>query len=215
MVVIVDVLRFTTAVTVAVERGAVVLPYRWRDDGAAAYAVANRAELAGMREAGGWSLSPTDLQRIPPGTRLVLPSPNGSALSFAAREQGARTVLAGCLRNGTAVGRAARTEAGPDGVVAVIAAGEQCRRGGVRRASEDLFGAGAVIAAAGGEPSAEARAARDGCTAWDGDLTATESGRELLGWGWDDDVAIAAAVDASTTVPILRADAFIALTPSP
>jgi 2-phosphosulfolactate phosphatase len=207
-VVIVDVLRFTTAVTVAVEHGAVVLPYRWRDDGAAAHAWAHGAVLAGMRESGGWSLSPTDLQGIPAGIRLVLPSPNGSALSFAARELGAGTVLAGCLRNASAVGHAAREAAGADGVVAVIAAGEQWADAGVRPATEDLLGAGAVLAAAGGLPSPEARAAIDAFIAWDGDLAATESGQELLGWGFGDDVAMAAEVDASTTVPVLRGHEF-------
>ena len=82
-VVIVDVLRFTTAVSVAVARGAEVLPYTWGvGDAAAAYARRHDAELAGRREDGDWSLSPTDLLCLPTGSRLVLPSPNGSALSF-------------------------------------------------------------------------------------------------------------------------------------
>ncbi|HUR77913.1 MAG TPA: 2-phosphosulfolactate phosphatase [Acidimicrobiales bacterium] len=209
--VIVDVLRFTTAVTVAVEQGAIVLPYRWRDDGAAAHAWAHGAVLAGMRESGGWSLSPADLQRIPAGTKLVLPSPNGSALSFTARELGAGTVMAGCLRNASAVGRTVRSIAGSDGVVVVIAAGEQWANPGVRRAEEDLLGAGAVLAAAGGAPSPDAAAACDRFASWDGDLLSTESGQELLGWGYDDDVAMAAELDVCTTVPVLRGHSFTAV----
>ncbi|MFV0257688.1 MAG: hypothetical protein ACK5PP_04475, partial [Acidimicrobiales bacterium] len=59
VVIVVDVLRFTTAVTVAVERGACVYPYPWEDGQASAYAEARGATLAGLREEGGWSLSPT------------------------------------------------------------------------------------------------------------------------------------------------------------
>src|ERR1700712_1919176 len=61
VVVIVDVLRFTTAVCAAVESGATVLPYRWADGGAEAYAADHDAALAGRREDGSPSLSPTDL----------------------------------------------------------------------------------------------------------------------------------------------------------
>src|SRR4051794_16254502 len=46
LAVVVDVLSFTTTLTVAVERGITVLPYRWKDDRAAAYAVEQRATLA-------------------------------------------------------------------------------------------------------------------------------------------------------------------------
>src|SRR5438045_5680484 len=82
-VVIVDVLRFTSCVSVACARGAIVLPYEWKDASAASYAAAHNAELAGDREdSNRWTLSPTDLLNIPPGTRLMLRSWNGSALSL-------------------------------------------------------------------------------------------------------------------------------------
>ena len=146
VVVVVDVLRFTTAVSVAIGRGAVVLPYAWAaGDAAAAYARRHGAQLAGRREDGDWSLSPTDLLALPAGTQLVLPSPNGSALAFGAADGDPdATVLAGCLRNATAVARAA---AGHDGPVAVVAAGERWHGdlGPVRPAVEDLVGAGAVL----------------------------------------------------------------------
>ena len=48
-------------------------------------------------------VKPASLADIPSGTGLVLPSPNGSALSFRAATMGAR-VAAGCLRNAMAVG---------------------------------------------------------------------------------------------------------------
>lgn len=221
VVVIVDVLRFTTAVCCALESGAVVLPYRWADDGAPAYALANDAALAGRREEGSpFSLSPTDLLTAPSGTRLVLPSPNGSTLAFMAREMGARHVLAGALRNATAVARAARRLAG-DGPIGVVAAGERWHHsdGPLRPAVEDMLGAGAVLAAL--DPSAaispprcstEAAAARAAFVAarprlYD-TLVDSASGRELVARGWEDDVATAAALDVSHVVPRLAGAEF-------
>ena len=81
VVVIVDVLRFTSAVSAAVEAGACVIPARWADEQAAAFAASSNAILAGRREDGAPSLSPTDLLTLRPGTRLVLPSPNGATLT--------------------------------------------------------------------------------------------------------------------------------------
>jgi 2-phosphosulfolactate phosphatase len=212
VVVIVDVLRFTTAVCCALESGSTVLPYRWRDDGAVAFATANHAVLAGRREHGELSLSPTDLLCMSSGTRLVLPSPNGSTLASMARELGVPHVLAGCLRNATATARAAHALAA-GGPISVIAAGERwgAAQGSLRVAVEDAIGAGAVLAAldpshAVGAPccSPEADAARAAFVAARPrlyeTLTGCASGRELVGRGWDDDVATAAGLDVTTVV---------------
>jgi 2-phosphosulfolactate phosphatase len=234
LVVIVDVLRFTTAVSVAVGRGAAVLPYRWRDATAARFATEQSAQLAGSREdpATPWSLSPTDLGRIPAGTRLVLPSPNGATLSFAATTFGA-TVVAGCARNATAVGALLAREVAANRSAALIAAGERwsdadgnTHAGPLRPAVEDLLGAGAVITRAvdvgglsRGHLSPEARAAEAAFRAAAVDLQAElrdcVSGRELLAYGWDDDVATAARLDADSVVPVLHDGAFVARDPTP
>ena len=223
-VVVVDVLRFTTAVSVAVGRGAVVLPYVWAaGDAAQAYAARHDAELAGRREDGHWSLSPRDLARIPAGTRLVLPSPNGSALAFGAQNDVPEAqVLAGCLRNAAAVAAVAGAQPEP---VAVVAAGERWRGnlGPLRPAVEDLLGAGAVVRAlvAGGRPestvSPEGRAAmaafdaaRDDLGTW---LTTSASGRQLVAWDWSDDVEAAAALDAEAVAPVLHGPEFRGVTP--
>ncbi|MGW7667704.1 hypothetical protein ACWGJX_11260 [Streptomyces sp. NPDC054775] len=60
--VVVDVLSFTTSVTVAVEAGTRVFPYAWRDETASAFARSKAAALAVGRRAATstspWSLSP-------------------------------------------------------------------------------------------------------------------------------------------------------------
>ncbi|MGI9599306.1 MAG: 2-phosphosulfolactate phosphatase, partial [Acidimicrobiales bacterium] len=96
VVVIVDVLSFSTAVDMAVGRGAVVLPYRWHDGSEERYAEENEARVAAKQPTDGQlSLRPSSLASIDRGVRLVLPSPNGSAMAFAAAEAGASEVVVG------------------------------------------------------------------------------------------------------------------------
>lgn len=213
VVVVIDVLRFTTAVTVAVDAGATVLPYRWHDGTEAEFAREQGAELASAE--GPWSLSPVTLAAIPSGTRLVLPSPNGSALAFAAVEAGARTVIAGCLRNAGAVARHIETLDG-GGAIGVVPAGERWNitTGALRPALEDYLGAGAIVAAIGDPSSSpEARAAAAAFTGARAELEATllasASGRELVLKDLAEDVPMAAALDASRAVPVLRDGAFV------
>ncbi|MBW3617002.1 MAG: 2-phosphosulfolactate phosphatase, partial [Proteobacteria bacterium] len=118
VLVIVDVLSFSTAVDVAVSRGAAVHPFAYGDKDAQATADRLGAVLAEPRRASGgqFSLSPVSLQAILPGTQLLLPSPNGSRLSLAC---GSTRALTGCLRNARAVARAARDLAG-DGAIGVV-----------------------------------------------------------------------------------------------
>ncbi|MDN5790576.1 MAG: 2-phosphosulfolactate phosphatase [Micrococcales bacterium] len=106
--VVVDVLSFTTCVSVAADTGITVLPYRWRDEGAETFAHAQDATLARARRVavveGGVSLSPGSIRAAEGVRRLVLPSPNGSTISTLLAETGAR-VVAASLRNRAAVGR--------------------------------------------------------------------------------------------------------------
>jgi 2-phosphosulfolactate phosphatase len=160
VIVVVDVLSFSTAVDVAVSRGAVIYPFPCGDT-ARAQSAADRvgALLALPRRASGgrFSLSPVSLAAIPTGTKLMLPSPNGSRLSLAC---GDIPVLTGCLRNAAAVARAAR-EIGGDGEIAVVPAGERWPDDSLRPAIEDLLGAGAIIDHLDLPCSPEARVARD------------------------------------------------------
>ena len=210
VVIIVDVLSFTTAVDIALSRGAVILPYPAKDDGAVEYARERNAELAGPRDRTSkrHSLSPASLLDAAKGLRLVLPSPNGSNLAAAAMKSGA-TVLAGCLRNARAVADRARRTGGR---VTVVPAGEKWQDGTLRPAAEDLVGAGAILKSLSGRLSPEAQLATAAFDGLKGDLREAllgcSSGRELVQRGFGRDVELAAELDVSTTAPALNGDEF-------
>lgn len=202
-VAVVDVLSFCTAVDVAVGRGAEVLPQRSDDAAAAAReATARGAVPAGDRHGPGPSLRPSSLVGIAAGTRLALPSPNGATLCALAAG-GRATVVAGCLRNASAVAAFLR---GVDGPVGVVPAGERWPDGTLRVAYEDLLGAGAIVAGLDGRsPEADAAATLFRATPdLRGVLGSLASGRELVADGFAADVDLAAELDAGRAVPVLR-----------
>jgi 2-phosphosulfolactate phosphatase len=208
VIVVVDVLSFSTSVDIAVSNGATVYPYRWQDASAAAYAASVGALVAGDRSAQvGFSLAPSSLRTIRAGTRLVLPSPNGATLSLTT---GAVATIAGCLRNAAAVARVCERLGRR---VSVIPAGERWPDGSLRPAIEDLIGAGAIIAQLAGMRSPEAEVARQAFLQAQPDLAwylaQCGSGRELAVRGYADDLALAAALNQSTTVPLFRDGAYI------
>ncbi len=221
-VVIVDVLSFTTSVDVAAANGALVYPFRSRDHSAADYARSRNALMANATrefEGGGFSLSPSSLLDIPAGTSLVLPSPNGSTLSLST---GDIPTFAGCLRNATALAGILR-QYGTG--ISIIPAGERWKQHQtLRPAIEDLIGAGAVIHALKatrspeGTLSPEAETAARVFEAFRDDLESvlcgSGSGRELIGRGFAEDVRLAAALDASSCVPVLKDGAYRAYRPT-
>ena len=206
VVVVVDVLSFSTCVEIAVGRGAEVFPFRWKDAGAEEFARKVGAELAGARGNAKYSLSPASLTGVVEGTSVVLPSPNGATLSLAATQA---RVLAGCLRNAAAVARAAESLGRRIGV---IAAGELWSDGTPRPCLEDWLGAGAIIHHLAGSLSPEAEAARATFRQLGPDLASLllecASSRELCERGYSEDVALAAALDVSEVVPVLEGGAY-------
>lgn len=200
--IIVDVMSFSTSVSIAAERGARVFPF-WGDHAeseALAQAVGAVA-AAKTRAKDEPSLSPGSLTKIAAGQSLVLPSPNGSRCSLAAQ---AKDVLCGCLRNAKA---AAETAARAGGTVLVAPAGEQWPDGSLRVAFEDLIGAGAIVSFLGGDPTPEARAAAAAFEAVKPDLRAhlhaCPSGAELIGKGYPEDVELAAQFNVANVAPLL------------
>ena len=206
-IIIVDVLSFSTCVDVATARGAEVFPCRWKDSDSESFAARHGATLAGSRRTEGFSLSPASLMRIAPGTKLVLPSPNGATLSLMS---GTTPTYTGCLRNAAAVARAV-LRLGER--VSVIPAGERWPDGTLRPALEDWLGAGAILDHLTGDLSPEAQGARDAYRAAAGDLAvrlhACHSGQELIAMGYERDVALAAQKNVSGAVPRLVGSAYI------
>ena len=209
VVVIVDVLSFCTAVDVAVERGAAVLPLPWGDERALDAAQRAGAILAGPRNSQGFSLSPTSLQSLPAGAGLALPAPNGATLCALAQRAGAH-VLTGCLRNAAAIARTAHQLA-RGGPIGLVPAGERWELPGepMRPALEDAVGAGAIADVLPGAFSPEAELAAAGFSAacsrgLHGVLAASASGRELAADGFTADITLAAAHNASEIAPRLQ-----------
>ncbi len=221
--VVVDVLSFTTTLSVAADLGVEVLPFPWKDESAAAYAHSHAARLAvgrleAARDPGATvSLSPGSLRRAAGLHRIVLPSPNGSTTSFLLRDSGA-TVVGAALRNATAVARwlAGRLVEDPAASVAVVAAGERWPDGSLRPCLEDQLGAGAVVAGLEdlgvGPLSPEAGIAaagyRHAVPRLREAVLACASGRELVERGFVDDVDVALEVDTSVSVPLLSGVSF-------
>lgn len=218
VLVVVDVLSFSTAVDVAVGRGMRVHPFPW-DGQAGEYARRMGAAVAVGRSRVGpdrpWSLSPAALRAAPVAADLVLPSPNGSAICAAAASTGIPVVAAG-LRNARAVARwlLGNGYGVPTAAVGVVAAGETWPDGALRPAVEDLLGAAAVL---------DELATADVCLSVEAAVTLATlaalrdvpaavrgcaSARELAGQGYAADVEIAVEVDASAVVPVLRGGAF-------
>lgn len=210
-IVVIDVLSFTTSISVMVERGTAVYPAAWRDSRAAELAHEHQAALAvgrhEMTDEHRWSLSPAALRRAPAPDRLVLPSPNGSAIAAAT----SGVVVAACLRNATAVGRWLSQQGyGTDRPLSLIPAGERWPDGSLRPALEDMLGAGAVLMAldvAADALSPEAAAAAHLLAAMN-EVSLVEavrncgSGQELIEGGYADDVEVAVEIDAAQVVPV-------------
>jgi 2-phosphosulfolactate phosphatase len=214
--VVVDILRFTTALDVAVGRGAHVFPSQWPGgsvDHLPHPAAVEVADATGPRRL---SLSPATMTALRPGERVVLASANGSHCSALATGLGV-PVVGGSLRNAQAVsGWLIRmTARWPPAPIAVVACGERWPDGSLRPAVEDLLGAGAIVTALSqGDParllSPEAAAAgaafRSARSDLEGTLAASTSGRELEAKGYGGDIRWAAALDVSPCVPVLAGD---------
>lgn len=205
VIIIVDVLSFSTCVDIAISRGAIIYPYKYKDESAVEYTKSIGAELADVkRKKDGYCLSPASLKNIPEGTKLVLPSPNGATLSLAT---GNTLTICGGLRNAKAVAQYAMSVGNK---IAVIPAGERwLTDNSLRPALEDLVGAGAIISylQSIGNLSPESKSALAVYQSMKNNLLQEikncSSGKELIEKGFEEDVELACELNVSKSLPIL------------
>lgn len=218
IVVVVDVLSFTTAVATAIHNGGEIVPCA-PDDDLRAIAARNNATIAVNRNdvpsRGRFSLSPQSFAGIGSGDVVVLPSPNGGACS--AEGSRASFLFAGALVNATAVGNTvSQLVESTDHAVTIIACGERYDTpsvdGVIRFAVEDYLGAGAILAAINSDKSPEADVCESAFTQMRhrvGEiLWGCESGRELRERGYTPDVHHASQLDLYGSVPFLHSGRF-------
>lgn len=226
LVVVIDVLSFSTTLSIAVERGAAV-----------AALSAEQIETLGGRDAvaesidahvvakdrsdvdAKFTLSPASLSKVEKGDRLVLTSLNGARMVAAA--EAAPEIVSGSLRSATATA-ALLDELISTGRrrITLIAATEQWSsvapgKPGDRTATEDWLGAGIIaanLASHGRSLSVEAEIAAEMALRSESTmaetLARTVSGRELIRRGFADDVELAALIDASPVAASLHPDGF-------
>lgn len=201
VIIIVDILSFSTSVDIAVSNGATVIPYLFDSKKAFDFSLSVNAILAerDRKVPGKFSLSPSSLINIPQHTRLVLPSPNGSSLSLSAVNS---FTLCGCIRNAKAVAEFAMSKGKR---ISVIPAGEKWPDGSLRTAFEDLAGAGAIISYLKGELSPESIASAAVYQDIKNELLINikncSSGKELIERGFETDIDLACVLNVSNSVP--------------
>ncbi len=235
IVVIVDVLSFSSAVVTAVHFGGSVIPCRneaeakiivqARND--ATVLVAVKRELAVPGE---FSISPVSFMSLPAGFTIVLPTLNGANCSLVAASDS--TVVVGCLLNAKAVANYINNQLSqnPDIDITILACGERWERphpeGDLRFAIEDYIGAGAILSelqalrwkTETAPFSPEAKLCAEAFRSLDSNsksqvrlkelLLNCGSGRELINRGYMQDVQHASMLNSYNSVPILRGDTF-------
>jgi 2-phosphosulfolactate phosphatase len=195
VLVLVDVLSFTTSVSVAVKQGAKIYPAAFDVQPELPDEVIKASRRADWLEnANLYCMSPQSLSQLE--VDLLLPSPNGSALSLMANKT---PLLAGCLRNAKATAKEAMHLGA---TIGIIPAGERWEDQSLRPCWEDLIGAGAIIQELKGERSPEAAVAEMAYLSVLGEteqrMMKTVSGRELIGRGFVEDVRLASQVNSDT-----------------
>jgi len=216
LLVVVDVLSFSSAVVTACEQGGIVYPCVRQADAVAlaerigAEAAVHRSEVP---ERGRFSLSPPTFLNLEPGAKAALASPNRATCCRYGAD--APRLFVGALLNAEAVAAAVmKSLSATKGAVTVLACGERwqtlCEDGELRFALEDYLGAGAILSCLDLPLSPEAAICRGAFLQAKSELATIlrecGSGRELREKGYPEDVEHAAQWDLYEAVPVLRGE---------
>lgn len=220
IIIIVDVLSFSSTVVAALSSGATIFPYPPDLDGMeyaksiGAEYILGRAEAA---RAGRPTLSPVSFNEEHRNKRYVLSSLNGAYCSWIASKVPA--LLIGSLRNASAVAASAnRIQQETGSGITVVPSGEMWNdarenEDKLRPSIEDYLGAGAILAKLNGEKSPEAEVCAGAFNSaevrlkdliWD-----CGSGRELRERGYEQDVQYCSQLNVTDVVPIMKEGRFI------
>jgi 2-phosphosulfolactate phosphatase len=220
IVVIVDTLRFSTAVTTAIANGFTIYPVADQVEGKSV-ATSMGAEMSGRPGKDKYTISPHSYMKVLPGDnrRVVLYSPNGAACAALAGADD--LVYIGCFLNARAVGRLMAEMAHEKRRnITVVAAGEQrAINTGARIvydkeaaypvfAVEDYLASGAIISSTELGKNTEARLCQLTYECVQDQiedlLFGSFSGKYLVGNGLAADITHAARLDLYDVVPIVR-----------
>jgi 2-phosphosulfolactate phosphatase len=220
IVIIIDVLSFSSTVVAALNAGAVIFPYPPNLDGKKYASGIGATYILGRAEAartGNPTLSPVTFNQEHRNQRFVLSSLNGAYCSWIASKVPA--LLIGSLLNASAAAVVADTlqqETGAD--ITVVPCGELWNdahenEDRLRPSIEDYLGAGAILAALGGSKSPEAEVCAGAFKSSESRLRElvwdSGSGRELRERGYEEDVKFCSQLNLTDIVPVLKEGRFI------
>jgi len=217
IIIVVDVLSFSSAITNAVHQGAIVYPFPKTGDIQEFGKLVNAKVCLGRiesQEAGVPSLSAPSFNKSHKGEKFVLSSRNGATCVMASKKDS--NILIGCLLNVSSVASVAnKIQKEKNLNITVVACGERWNsiNGEVRELRpcvEDYLGAGAILKLLEGTKSPEARvcicAFENSRQNLAGLITDSSSGRELAAKGFLGDVTFSLQNDLFKEIPILTKD---------
>lgn len=224
ILIIVDVLSFSSAVTTAVHFGLIVYPFNKGQESkvfansiGALIGTDNLSSRKEAKEKGELSLSPLSFKKQHKNTKIVLASTNGGTCVKYAKE--AKTILIGCLLNATAVAFVANKIAQEKNAnITVIACGERWSSNDdgikeLRPSIEDYLGVGAILSKLEGSKSPEAEVCINAFESSKNNLDRlvldSSSGRELVSCDLEEDVAYSSQLDYLKDVPLLNETFFV------